>query len=72
MTKIAMLHTSFVFVNVETQITDLMGELMPDDEVIHFVDSDVLATVMREGEISPTARPGWCCSPRPPSAPGRT
>ncbi len=53
MTKIAMLHTSFVFVNVETQITDLIGELMPDDEVIHFVDSDVLATVMREGEISP-------------------
>jgi Asp/Glu/hydantoin racemase len=52
MAKIAMLHTSFVFVNVETQITDLLRELMPDDEVIHFVDSDVLATVMREGSIS--------------------
>jgi Asp/Glu/hydantoin racemase len=52
MAKIAMLHTSFVFLNVETGIQDLIGELLPEDELIHFVDSDVLATVVREGRIS--------------------
>lgn len=51
--KIAILHTSFVFVSVEPVITDLITELIPDAEVIHFVDSDVLATVIREGGISP-------------------
>jgi Asp/Glu/hydantoin racemase len=51
--KIAVLHTSFVFVNVEPAINDLIAELIPDAEVIHFVDSDVLATVVREHGISP-------------------
>jgi len=50
--KIAILHTSFVFVSVEPAINDLIGELIPEAEVIHFVDSDVLATVVREGGIS--------------------
>ena len=50
--KIAILHTSFVFVTVEQVINDLIAELIPDAEVIHFVDSDVLATVVREGRIS--------------------
>jgi Asp/Glu/hydantoin racemase len=43
MAKIAMLHTSFVFLNVDTQIQDLMADLLPGDELIHFVDSEVLA-----------------------------
>lgn len=51
--KIAVLHTSFVFVNVEPAINNLIAELIPDAEVIHFVDSDVLATVVREEGISP-------------------
>ena len=50
--KVAVLHTSFVFVNVEPMVNDLIAELMPDAEVLHFVDSDVLATVIREGSIS--------------------
>jgi len=50
--KIAILHTSFVFVSVEPIINDLIAELIPDAEVIHFVDSDVLATVVREKGIS--------------------
>src|SRR6478672_1636710 len=33
-------------------INDLIAELIPDAEVIHFVDSDVLATVVREQGIS--------------------
>jgi len=50
--KIAILHTSFVFVSVEPVITDLITELIPDAEILHFVDSDVLATVVREQGIS--------------------
>ncbi|WP_104081277.1 aspartate/glutamate racemase family protein [Cryobacterium sp. Y11] len=50
--KIAILHTSFVFVSVEPAINNLIAELIPNAEVIHFVDSDVLATVVREQGIS--------------------
>jgi Asp/Glu/hydantoin racemase len=50
--SIAVLHTSFVFVKVEEMLTDYFGELAPDVKLLHFVDSDVLATVMREGRIS--------------------
>lgn len=50
--KIAILHTSFVFVSVEPAINNLIAELIPDAEVMHFVDSDVLATVVREQGIS--------------------
>jgi Asp/Glu/hydantoin racemase len=50
--KIAILHTSFVFVSVEPIINDLIAEKIPEAKVIHFVDSDVLATVQREGRIS--------------------
>ncbi len=55
MPKVAVLHTSFVFVTVEPVITDLITELVPDVELLHFVDSDVLATVVREGKISPAS-----------------
>lgn len=51
-TKIAILHTSFVFVSVEPVINNLIAELIPDAEIMHFVDSDVLATVVREQGIS--------------------
>lgn len=50
--KVAVLHTSFVFLNVESSVTDLLEEVLPEAEVVHFVDSDVLATVMREKGIS--------------------
>lgn len=53
--RIGVLHTSLVFIKVEQIINDLLGELLPGTEVMHFVDSDVLATVMREGEISPAS-----------------
>jgi Hydantoin racemase len=56
MAKIAMLHTSFVFLNVDTQVQELISDLMPGDEVIHFVDSEVLADVVRDGEITESSR----------------
>lgn len=52
MLTVGMLHTSLVFVTVEPSIKDLFRELLPDVRVIDFVDSDVLATVQREGEVS--------------------
>jgi Asp/Glu/hydantoin racemase len=50
--RIAMLHTSFVFINTEPVFTNLFKELLPDVQVIDFVDSDVLAAVNREGGIN--------------------
>jgi Asp/Glu/hydantoin racemase len=55
MRRIAVLHTSFVFVNVEPVFNDLFRDLLPDVGVIHAVDSDLLATVRREGRISPAS-----------------
>jgi Asp/Glu/hydantoin racemase len=52
MSKVAVLHTSLVFISVDPVITDLLNEELPDAEVAHFVDSDVLSTVMREGSVS--------------------
>ncbi|CAH0123221.1 aspartate/glutamate racemase family protein [Microbacterium sp. Bi121] len=51
MAKIAMLHTSFVFLNVDPQIQNLVADLLPGDELVHFVDSGVLADVVRDGGI---------------------
>lgn len=53
MPKVAVLHTSFVFVTVEPAINELLQELLPGAEVLHFVDSDVLAQVGRDGRITP-------------------
>jgi Asp/Glu/hydantoin racemase len=53
--SIAVLHTSLLFVNVEPVLDDYFAELAPDAKVLHFVDSDVLATVMRDGEVSPAS-----------------
>ncbi|MEN6482681.1 MAG: aspartate/glutamate racemase family protein [Anaerolineaceae bacterium] len=49
--RMAMLHTSFVFINVEPVFKDLFKELIPDVDVIDFVDSEVLADVRRAGEV---------------------
>jgi Asp/Glu/hydantoin racemase len=52
--KMAVLHTSFVFLNVEPVFRDLFKELLPDVEIIDFVDSEVLAAVRRAGEVQPS------------------
>jgi Asp/Glu/hydantoin racemase len=50
--RMAVLHTSFVFINVEPVFKNLFSELLPDVDVIDFVDSDVLAAVNRDGGIN--------------------
>jgi Asp/Glu/hydantoin racemase len=49
--RMAMLHTSFVFTNVEPVFKDLFKELIPDVEVIDFVDSHILADVRKIGSV---------------------
>lgn len=49
--RMAVLHTSFVFTNVEPVFRDLFKELIPDVEVIDFVDSQVLADVRKVGYV---------------------
>lgn len=53
--RVGMLHTSFVFIQVETMINDLFREIIPEVEVLHFVDSEVLSAVMRAGKVTPEA-----------------
>lgn len=43
--RLAVLHTSFVFIQVEKVFDALFDELIPDVEVIDFVDSSILADV---------------------------
>jgi len=50
--RMAVLHTSFVFLNVEPVFKNLFSEVLPDVDVIDFVDSDVLAAVNRDGGIN--------------------
>lgn len=49
--RMAVLHTSFVFTNVEPVFKDLFKELIPDVEVIDFVDSHILADVRKVGSV---------------------
>lgn len=49
---LAVLHTSFVFINVEPVFQNLFKENLPGVHIIDFVDSDVLAAVNRDGEIN--------------------
>jgi Asp/Glu/hydantoin racemase len=49
--KMAVLHTSFVFLNVEPVFKDLFKEMIPDVEIIDFVDSQVLADVRKVGKV---------------------
>ncbi len=47
--RVAILHTSMVFINVVPMISDLFAELLPDAEIVDFIDSKILADVQREG-----------------------
>ncbi len=52
MTKtLALIHTSMVFVNVETMMKDMFAEIMPDVRLINIVDDSLLPDVMNTGII---------------------
>jgi Asp/Glu/hydantoin racemase len=50
--RVAILHTSMVFINVEPILKNLFEEILPDVEVVDFIDSKVLADVNRDGRIT--------------------
>ncbi|MHB0876215.1 MAG: aspartate/glutamate racemase family protein [Anaerolineae bacterium] len=58
--RLAVLHTSFVFINVETMISDLFKELLPSVEILDFVDGQLLASVMQAGRVTDTAVRRMC------------
>jgi Asp/Glu/hydantoin racemase len=58
--RVAVLHTSFVFVSVEPILKNLFADLLTGVRVIDFVDSDVLASVRRAGGVTPAAVRRMC------------
>lgn len=47
--RVAILHTSLVFIKLVPMISDLFAELLPETEVVDIIDSQVLADVQVEG-----------------------
>lgn len=53
--KVGILHTSIVFVTVEPLISNLFKEILPDVQLIDFIDSDVLAQVRQDEGVKPAS-----------------
>ena len=51
--KVALLHTSFVFIKQERMVFDLLAELLPDVELTNIVDDSLLRQVVAQGSITP-------------------
>jgi Asp/Glu/hydantoin racemase len=49
--RVALLHTSLVFINVVPTIKEMFEELMPDVEVVDFIDATILADLQSTGQI---------------------
>ena len=49
---LALIHTSMVFVNVETMMKDMFAEVMPDVRLVNIVDDSLLPDVMETGVIN--------------------
>jgi Asp/Glu/hydantoin racemase len=47
--RVAILHTSLVFIQKVPMISDLFAELLPETEVVDIIDSQILADVQVEG-----------------------
>ena len=57
---LALIHTSMVFITVETMLQDIFAELMPDVRLINIVDDSLLPDVIAEGKISPAVTRRMC------------
>jgi len=51
---LALIHTSFVFLNVETSVMKMLQEALQDVRIVNIVDDSLLADVMREGKVTPS------------------
>jgi hypothetical protein len=61
---LALIHTSMVFITVETMMRDIFAEVMPDVRLINIVDDSLLPDVMETGKISPAVTRRSRCAPR--------
>ena len=57
---LACLHTSMVFINVETMMNEIFMELMPDVRRINIVDDSLLSDVIAVGHITPAVTKRMC------------
>jgi aspartate/glutamate racemase len=57
---LALIHTSFVFLNVETSLMKMLSEALPDVRLVNIVDDSLLADVMREGKVTPSITRKMC------------
>lgn len=58
--KVALLHTSLVFINRERLIFDIIAELMPEVELVNIIEDGMLRDVMAAGSISPQVTQRMC------------
>ncbi len=49
---LALIHTSFVFLNVETSVMKMLSEALPDVRIVNIVDDSLLADVIKEGKVT--------------------
>ncbi len=49
---LALIHTSLIFINIETMMQDIFQEVLPDVRRINIVDDSLLADVMARGVIT--------------------
>ena len=57
---LACIHTSMVFINVETMMNDIFKEIMPNVRRINIVDDSLLADVMAAGKITQPVTKRMC------------
>jgi len=57
---LACIHTSMVFINVETMMNDIFKEIMPKVRRINIVDDSLLADVMSSGKITQSVTRRMC------------
>lgn len=57
---LTLIHTSFVFLNVETSLMKMLSKVLPDVRLVNIVDDSLLADVMREGKFTPAITRKMC------------
>jgi Asp/Glu/hydantoin racemase len=57
---LALIHTSFVFLNVETALMKMLSEALPDVRLVNIVDDSLLADVIKEGKPTPAITRKMC------------
>ena len=57
---VALLHTSFVFIQRERLVFDLLAEILPDVQLTNIVDDSLLRQVVAQGKITPDVTQRMC------------